>query len=313
MIVRRSINKNWLALSELRFVFVSSGQVEAGINDLDQPVLHPPIPLLDEAGAHVLDSGNPYISKMTCGTGGCHDYESITHAFHIEQGRDETSDDYGALRGLTNLTGPGYYGGYNCMGGSNPDQLAKKVNATAADFGDLGSADHIMRCVSCHAGGGWMEKDRNGNRYDEVDITTVPMLDGDYYSRNSNASETIDSHDHTSHDMGGIAAWDWKKSGVVENDCLMCHVQLGALQNFDPLLNVEGASSAQTHFTTLRNTYLAKDAQFRSMNTSILEFLNLKHAGGLQTDTSLLTFDRTTQIPAAVHSQNRQVPAYFLN
>ena len=309
-----ALNKKLLTLSALLFVFISSGQVEAAINDMDLPVLHPAIPLLDEAGNHVLDSGNPYSSRTTCGTSGCHDYESITHAFHIEQGRDETRDDFGVLRGLTNLVGPGYYGGYNCMGGSNPDQLAKKENATAADFGDLGSADHIMRCISCHSGGGWMEKDRNGNRYDEVDITTVPMLDGDYYSRNTNAgAEAIDAHDHTGHDMGGIAAWDWKKSGVIENDCLMCHVQLDALQIFDPQLNVEGASSAKTHFSTLRTTYLAKDAQFRSVNTSILEFLNLKHADGVQVDTSLVTFDRTTVIPEGVHIHTSTVPPYILN
>lgn len=304
------LNKNMFSVMALLLVIISAGQVEAAINDMDQPVLHPPIPLLDETGNHVLDSGNPYSSKMTCGTGGCHDYESITHAFHIEQGRDEASDDFGALRGLTNLVSPGYYGGYNCMGGSNPDQLAKKENATPADFGDLGSADHIMRCISCHSGGGWMEKDRNGNRYDETDMSTVPALDGDYYSRDSNAG--TDSMDHMSTDTGTIAAWDWKKSGVIENDCLMCHVQLGALQIFDPLLNVEGASSAQTHFTTLRNTYLAKDAQFRSVNTSILEFLNLKHVDGVQTDISLLTFDRTTVIPDDVMIHTSTVPAYVL-
>ena len=309
-----ALNKNLLTLSTLLFVFISAGQVEAAINDMDLPVLHPAIPLLDEAGNHVLDSGNPYSSRTTCGTGGCHDYESITHAFHIEQGRDEARDDFGALRGLTNLVSPGYFGGYNCMGGSNPDQLAKKSNATAADFGDLGAADHIMRCDGCHAGGGWMEKDRNGNRYDEVDITTVDMLDGDYYSRNTNAgTDAIDSHDHTDHDMGGIAAWDWKKSGVVENDCLMCHVQLDALQIFDPQLNVEGASSALTHFKTLRGTYLADAAQFRSMNTSILEFLNLKHADGVQEDISVVTFDRTTEIPEDVMIHTSTVPAYILN
>jgi len=310
------VNKKLLTLSTLLCVFISVGQAEAdtGVNVMDQVVLHPAIPLLDEAGEHVLDSGNAYSSKTTCGTGGCHDYESITHAFHIEQGRDETSDDFGALRGLTNLVGPGYFGGYNCMGGSNPDGLAKKVNASADDFGDLGAADHIMRCDGCHAGGGWMEKDRNGNRYDEVDIATVDMLDGDYYSRNTNAgSDAIDSHDHTDHDMGGIAAWDWKKSGVVENDCLMCHVDFDALKVFDPQLNVEGASSAMSHFKTLRGTYLANDAKFRSMNTSILEFLNLKHEDGTQEDISVVTFDRTTEIPEDVHIHTSTEPAYILN
>ncbi len=298
------LNKKMVVLSGFLFLFVSVGQVEAAINDMDKPILHPAIPLLDEDGNHVLDSANPYSSKVTCGTGGCHDYEAITHAFHIEQGRDETRDDFGELRGLTTLVGPGYYGGYNCMGSSNPDQLAKKSNASADDFGDLGSADHIMRCVSCHAGGGWMEKDRNGNRYDEVDIASVPKFDGDYYSRNTNAG---------TEDPSGISAWDWKKSGVVENDCLICHVQFDALQVFDPQLEVEGGDSAFDHFKALRRTYLADEGQFRSVNTSILEFLNLKHEDGVQVDTSVVTFDRTTEIPEGVEiDMHASEPAYML-
>ncbi|MCK4709450.1 MAG: hypothetical protein KAU21_12600, partial [Gammaproteobacteria bacterium] len=162
-------------------LLVIAGTAQAIVQPIDQPELHIPIPILDEKGEHVLVSSNPYSSRKTCG--GCHDYESITHAFHIEQGRDETSDDYGALRGLTTLVGPGYYGGYNCMGSSNPQSLAKKDNASADDFGDLSSPDYVKRCLTCHAGGGWMEKDRNGNRYDETDPTTVKMFDGDYYSR----------------------------------------------------------------------------------------------------------------------------------
>ncbi|MBE9504817.1 MAG: hypothetical protein IME96_11645, partial [Proteobacteria bacterium] len=84
--------------------------------------LHPAIPLYDEEGNHVLDSGKPYSSRKSCGNnggGGCHDYESITHAFHFEMGRDEAKDDFGEKRGLSYLVSPGYFGGYNCMGGSN--------------------------------------------------------------------------------------------------------------------------------------------------------------------------------------------------
>ncbi len=60
----------------------------AGINSswacvLDEPKAHPAIPLLDESGSHVLDSGKPYSSRRSCGTGGCHDYDAITHAFQI--------------------------------------------------------------------------------------------------------------------------------------------------------------------------------------------------------------------------------------
>ena len=125
------------ALTVALFLGMLISVAEAAMNEIDKPVLHPAIPLLDEAGDHVLDSGKAYSSRMSCGVAGCHDYEAITHSFHIEQGRDETRDDFGKMRGLTNLVGPGYFGGYNCMGGSNPDSLAKKNNDSADEFGDL--------------------------------------------------------------------------------------------------------------------------------------------------------------------------------
>ncbi len=48
----------------------------AAPNAMDLPVLHPAIPLLDEAGNHVLDSGKPYSPRLrrdgalSCGS--CH-------------------------------------------------------------------------------------------------------------------------------------------------------------------------------------------------------------------------------------------------
>ncbi len=242
---------------------------------VDQTDLHPPIALLDEAGNPVLDSGKPYSSKTTCGTG-CHDYESITHAFHIEQGREETSDDFGARRGLPQLVGPGYYGGYNCMGGNNPDSLTKKVNASADDFGDLGSAGFIQRCASCHSGGGWMEKDRNGRRYDEVDPATVAEFDGDYYNRGTDENNQPASVDT-------VTQWDWQKSGVVENDCLICHVDFKALtKSFGDQPNL------YSHGTLVENPdpltlfkYVRRDEMirgggfFRYANSAILGYINL--------------------------------------
>ncbi|WP_456372401.1 hypothetical protein, partial [Thiolapillus sp.] len=131
---------------------------------IDEEKLHPAIPLLDESGTNVLQSQKPYSPRTTCVQ--CHDYESITHSYHIEQGRDETDDEFGNKIGLPQLVGPGYFGGYTCMGGNNPDQLAKMENASAEDFADLGAAGWIQRCEGCHSGGGWMEKDRQGRRYD---------------------------------------------------------------------------------------------------------------------------------------------------
>ncbi len=247
---------------------------------VDEEALHPAIPLLDEAGKHVLKSGEPYSPRTTCGQ--CHDYESITHSFHIEQGRDETDDDFGARIGLPQLVGPGYFGGYNCMGGDNPEQLAKKNNASADDFADYGAAGIIMRCEGCHSGGGWMEKDRQGRRYDEVDPNTVKRFDGDYYNRGTNSDNKVV-------DSSVVAQWDWKKSGVVENDCLMCHIDQNRLQIFDKRLEVEDGPDGYDLWRTLRRDNMIDKGLFRYNATAILEYLNIRHPEGVNKDTNLVT------------------------
>ncbi len=263
-------------------LFGMTGLAQANI--YDEPGIHIPIPLYDEDGNHVLDSGKAYSPKTSCG-GSCHDYEKITHAYHIEQGRDETSDDFGKKIGLSNLVGPGYFGGYNCMGSNNPDSLAKKSNSSAADFGDKGSAGLIMRCESCHSGGGWMEKDRNGNRYDHTDPSTVAEFDGDYYNRGT------DEHNHPA-DLDVVSQWDWKKSGVVENDCFKCHADLTNLVVMDSTIETRSASSMASN---VRRRALIDQGHFRESNTAILEVLNLNIEGDEGVDQTLLAFNRADQ------------------
>jgi len=283
----------------------------AAPNAMDVPVLHPPIPLLDENGGHVLDSGKPYSPRTSCGTGGCHDYESITHAYHFETGRDEASDDFGARRGLPQLVSPGYFGGYACMGGSNPDVLAKKVNASADAFADKGSAGLVARCISCHTGGGWMEKDRNGHRYDETDVSRIAEFDGDYWNRGTDS-------DNRPADSDTVAPWDWRKSGVVEADCFICHADFSRLIKTDPQLNVEGSSSAYDHFRELRRNQLVRGGFFyREAASAILEFLDLRHedcadgeAGCAASDMTLLNFARDTSADDALPSRTK--PQYAL-
>jgi hypothetical protein len=234
---------------------------------LDETVAHPPIPLLTESGEHVVGSGQPYSPKKSCAGSGCHDYEKITHAYHIEQGRDEARDDYGQDHGQPQLVSPGYFGGYNCMGGSNPDYTAKKQNASVDEFSDLGTPDLVMRCTRCHSGGGWMETDRNGRRYDAVDTATVDHLDGDYYSRSVNEEgESV------------VELWDWQASGVAENDCLLCHVNLEEMVSHDSQLDSE--MTPFTHATTLRSG-LMRSGKFRYAATAMFEFmdLNMKEEG----------------------------------
>jgi len=263
--------------------------VLASTNSYDQAYLHPAIPLMDEDGNHVLNSGNPYSSKMSCGSSSCHDYDKITGAFHFQMGRDEASDDYGIMRGLPHLISPGYYGGYNCMGGNNPDILSKKNNASEKDFMDHGSPGLVQRCASCHMGGGWMETDREGIRYDEKDVSSINYLDGDYYTRPSSSGH------HRSSDSSEIHRWDWQDSGVVEADCMICHADFNALKKF-PASNVgsdsdEGADSSFDYWEALRLDMLIKKGFFREANTSIWEFYDI--APDTTDGKQLVSFNRT--------------------
>ncbi|NOR51146.1 MAG: cytochrome C, partial [Gammaproteobacteria bacterium] len=259
----------------------------AQANVYDEPKLHPAIPLLDESGTNVLTSGNSYSAKQSCG--GCHDYESITHSYHFETGRDEAADDFGALRGLPQLVSSGYFGGYNCMGSNNPDQLAKKSNSSAHEFADKGAAGWVQRCESCHTGGGWMEKDRNGNRYDETDPATVTEFDGDYYNRGT------DEHNHPA-DSSVVSQWDWKKSGVVEADCFKCHADLTGLKKLDPDVAISGRTrTAAAMVSNVRSGALIDQGHFRESNTAILEVLNLNTTDDEALDKTVVAFNRADQ------------------
>ncbi|MDD5035892.1 MAG: cytochrome C [Methylococcaceae bacterium] len=265
-------------------------------NAIDKPVLHPAIPLLDESGAHVLVSGKPYSPKTSCGVGsGCHDYEAISHAGHFERGRDEADDDYGKKRGgWSHVFSPGYYGGFNCMG---PGIAAKKTPGADGFVGDFGAAGMIKSCIECHTGGGWSEKDRDGIRYDQKEVATITPLDGDYYNRGTDENNKDAS-------MGVFSRWDWKKSGVVENDCLMCHGDLSHLKIF-PASQIGTANTDIWEWMDLQDTPkepfgawfdlrqngLMWNGYFREGASSLLEFLNLKPDApdGL----NLVSFDRT--------------------
>jgi hypothetical protein len=86
--------------------------------------------------------------------------------------------------------------------------LARKVNIRRCEI-DKSSYTWVKNCASCHPGGGGCEYDRNGHRYDDfaadpknnIDPMGDNYLDGDYY--------------HS----------DWANSGVLEADCLVCHLK----------------------------------------------------------------------------------------
>jgi hypothetical protein len=267
---------------------VSRAAAEA--NTIDEVTLHPAIPLVDEDGGNVFQTGKPYSPRNSCGigSGGCHDYAAISHGDHFERGRDEADDAFGTRRGwFSHLASPGYFGGFNSQG---PGVLAKKHNGGSDTFpADWGAAGMVQQCIECHNGGGWSELDRDGIRYDLKPSTAVASWDGDYFNRGSDENNAPAGN-------GAVSRWDWHKSGVVENDCLMCHADYSKLRVFAGTLPAEvepGAWYEQSMPETpaqpfaswwkARNVELVKAGHFRDAATALLEFLDVRPetAGGM--------------------------------
>jgi hypothetical protein len=162
---------------------------------------HVPVVLKDEAGNPVRPDAadpKPYSPRQSCG--GCHPYDKITKAYHFTMGADVMSDDWGAKhRNRPWMSSPGQNGGQQHMSYA---WLAKKGNARADAVG-LTTYAFARTCAVCHPGGSIFEKDRDGKRYDvrqAAEPKLAASLDGDYHMA------------------------DWVRSGVLEADCLMCHM-----------------------------------------------------------------------------------------
>ncbi len=172
----------------------------------------PPIKLRDEQGriidpVHGVNDKAPYSPKQTCGAKGCHDYNKITQGFHFTQGKGEKAPATYAAR-YRWVTSPGNYGGNWCSPAPLYRQLAPKRNANPRTI-DMTSFDFVTAtCGNCHPGGGPLEYDRDGKRYDERMLDPAlgltpggdNGLDGDYFKA------------------------QWSKTGVIEADCLLCHM-----------------------------------------------------------------------------------------
>jgi len=170
----------------------------------------PPFHLLDEDGNTIdpvkgTNADKPYSPKQTCGQ--CHDYEKITRAYHFTMGADEKpTPDMAARCGW--VTTPGFYGGNWCSPAPLYNYLSPKKNASAATMDMTSFSIMAIGCGSCHPGGGSAEYDRAGRRYDRWMADPASgftsggdnNFDGDYYKAR------------------------WTESGVVEADCLLCHL-----------------------------------------------------------------------------------------
>ncbi len=184
---------------------------------------HQDVWLRNEQGDRItanLNSIDPYSTKKTCGV--CHNYSVITTGYHFQQGFDVIKDRYDARKPW--ILSPGMFG--NWLPTAAAGMLAAKVNPDSRQI-DLSTYDWIgagkfnsthkiksSSCGSCHPGGGPMEYGRNAQGKADLNKTLISgetasqsQLDGDYSSR-----FTSDKKSH------------FRESGVVEADCLICHL-----------------------------------------------------------------------------------------
>ncbi len=167
--------------------------------------LHPPFLLLDKTGTPVFQSKKPISTRFSCGP--CHNYDTITDSFHVQQGRRDFNRESVVDAGLPSYaSSPGMYGKYCSM----PNRLLTALDVESVEDFDLGAPEWTRSCGSCHPGGGPTEIDDKGRRMDTVDPATTDPLDI-YYHIYNKSTDTLET-------------WDWRKSGVVEMNCFMCHI-----------------------------------------------------------------------------------------
>ena len=154
--------------------------------------LHPDFILLDQNGANVLESNNAVSTMQTCGE--CHDTEFIEqHAFHSDLGLS----DY---RNTTELNASnGLFGEW--------DPLTYRFLSQQGDERlDLSTAEWLMLNGDRIAGGGPATTSRLGEPL--TDVTASKENPETAILKNGKAS-----------------IWDWEKSGTMEMNCFLCHLE----------------------------------------------------------------------------------------
>ena len=158
-------------------------------NMFNAALAHMPVTLYTEDGEAInLRRGEnidqPYSPKQSCGT--CHDYNAILKGYHFQQSWDRWSVlEYRQFAEKEN---------------DSPDEIDMTAYQFATQVRLKGGK---LAFGALHPGGGILEFDRGLRRYDDAlrdNPDLAGALDGDYYKS------------------------QWDKSGVVEIDCLLCHM-----------------------------------------------------------------------------------------
>lgn len=157
--------------------------------------IHPTFAFLDAEGNNVLESGAPISTMQTCGQ--CHDTAFIaSHSFHTDLGLSDVTQPGKAPSGRPWDTSNGPFGKWNPL-------LYRYLSPPDDQNLDLGVADWVRTIGLRHVGGGPAQQSRQG-----LPLTNVPA----------------DSPDaRILAPTGTVQSWDWKKSGVEEMNCFLCH------------------------------------------------------------------------------------------
>ena len=167
---------------------------------------HPAIRLKDSDGNNVLKSGKSISTRQTCG-GDCHDYDYISDSFHFQQGKNEFDRTLLASHGVASFnSSPGMFGKFSIL----PNRQLTPADVADPLDADMSQPEWLIKCGVCHTGGGISEYDLRGHRFLTPEAKPMGPLDPSYTIRDR--------------DTGMVVAWDWKKSGIAEADCFLCHV-----------------------------------------------------------------------------------------
>ena len=156
--------------------------------------LHPDFALLDTDGVNVLESGAAISTMQTCGQ--CHDTEYIVqHSFHADLGLS----DYRATSEMDASNGT--FGRWDPL-------TYRYLSQTGDSLLDMSTAEWLMHYGEQIPGGGPATTSRDGK----------PLVSLSPDANNPEAS-ILDPV------TGKAEAWNWSHSGVIENNCFLCHLE----------------------------------------------------------------------------------------
>jgi hypothetical protein len=164
--------------------------------------IHPLIRLLTKNGESVLKTNAPLCLATTCGA--CHDTDYITrNNYHAQVGFNEMTAPGDSRSKRPWDMGPGMFGRWNPL-------TYRVLSGGEDDLLDMGTADWLMTMGPRHVGGGPAEL----SRYSKKRLTGIKP------------SGAIDPETHIIDPISGsLREWDWKASGIMELNCLICHLK----------------------------------------------------------------------------------------